>query len=89
MPNQSVFARRRSAARGVSERLSDGFNMVKVWRGRTLTTTCETWTHQLGWELRLLIDGQELRMARVVRSDAEMANTIAEWRTAMTALGWG
>ena len=82
MPNHSVFARRRSASRGtVSKRQSDGFNMVKPWRGRTLTATCETWTHQLGWELRLLIDGQDLQMARVVRSAPEMVTTLATWRT--------
>ena len=80
----------RSPTRGtLPERLPDGFNLVKAWGSRTLTAACETWRHHLGWELRLVIDGQGLLMSRVVRSAPEMAATIEEWHTMMTDLGWG
>jgi hypothetical protein len=85
----SILARRRRAShRTVPERGPDGFNLVKGLGARTLTATCERWTHQLGWELRLLIDGQDLHMVRVVRSAHEMATTIDEWRTDMAEFGW-
>ena len=80
----------RSASLGtLPERLPDGFNLVKGWGSRTLTAASETWRHPLGWELRLVIDGQGLLMSRVVRSAPEMATTLEEWRTLMTELGWG
>ena len=85
----SVLAGGRSASRRtVPERAADGFNMVKALGCRTLTATCETWTHQLGWELRLVIDGHDLQTARVVRSADEMGTTIDEWRTDMAEFGW-
>ena len=89
MPNDSVFDRRSSASRGtVPARIADAFNMVKAWHGRTLTATCEVWAHEFGWKLRLLIDGQDLQMTRVVRSPVEMLTTIDEWRTDMAEFGW-
>ena len=89
MPNDPVFDRRASASDGtVPERVSDGFNMVKAWHGRTLTATCEMWTHELGWKLRLLIDGHDLQMTRVVRSSVEMLTTVDEWRADMAEFGW-
>jgi len=85
----SVLAVARSASpEAVAVRIADGFNMVKALGWRTLTATCETWTHQLGWELRLVIDGHDLHTACVVRSAAEMVTTIDEWRTDMAEFGW-
>ena len=89
MLTHSVLAEDDSASRGtVPERIADGFNMVKGFGARTLTATCETWTHQLGWKLQLLIDGHDLHMTRVVRSVGEMVTTIDEWRTDMAEFGW-
>ena len=85
----SVLAGLHSASSGtVPERVSDGFSMFKGVGARTLTATCERRTHQLGWELRLLIDGHNLHMVRVVRSAHEMLTTIDEWRTDMAEFGW-
>jgi hypothetical protein len=44
-----------------------------------LTAGCEVWAHQMGWELRLQIDGQGLLMSSVVRSGAEMIAKVEEW----------
>ena len=70
------------------ERVPDAFNLVKEWGARTLTATCETWTHPLGWELRLLIDGLDLHVGHVVRSSDELATTVDALRTEMVEFGW-
>jgi hypothetical protein len=42
---------------GDPERLSDAFKLTKQKGDRTVTAVCEVWSHQLGWELKLMIDG--------------------------------
>jgi hypothetical protein len=67
---------------------------VETVNRRPLTSVCETWTHPLGWELQLLIDGHALQMSSVirsvgtVRSAGAMIQTIEEWRCAMLEKGW-
>ena len=70
------------------ERLPDAWTLTKPNGARTLTATCELWTHLLGWEIRLLIDGRGLQMSGVVKTAPEMVVTVEEWRTAMTESGW-
>jgi hypothetical protein len=48
---------------------------------------CEVYSHQFGWELRLVI-GNELLQSRVVRTEPEMKSTAIEWREAMQAKDW-
>lgn len=46
-------------------------------------------THQLGWELRLLIGAQEeVVQTRVCRSQEEVLSTGEEWKGAMGEKGW-
>jgi hypothetical protein len=73
---------------GPPERFRDAFNLTKQKNGRTLTAVCELWSHEFGWELRLMIDGHGLQMSSVVRSDAEMVATVDQWRAAMLEKGW-
>jgi hypothetical protein len=49
--------------------------------------TCELFSHQFGWELRLVV-GNELLQSRVVRSEPELHATAIEWREAMRAKSW-
>ena len=51
----------RESWNGDPERLPDGFTLAKTKGDRTLTGTCQVWTHQFGWELRWVIDGHGLR----------------------------
>jgi hypothetical protein len=53
-----------------------------------LSAVCEVWTHPLGWELRLMIDGHGMQMTSVVRSAAEMLEALEKWRAAMLEKGW-
>ena len=57
---------------GPPERLPGGFAVIQRKGDRTFIAVCETWTHFLGWELRLDIDGRGLQMSTVVRSAADM-----------------
>jgi hypothetical protein len=56
-------------------------------RKRGATATCVTWSHSLGWELKLLIAGQ-LRQSRVCRTGDEMLETQEQWRAALMKKGW-
>jgi hypothetical protein len=49
---------------------------------------CEVWSHEFGWELRLMTDGHGLQMSSVARSASEMNETADQWRTTMLAEGW-
>ena len=53
-----------------------------------LTAVCEVWTHEMGWELRLQVDGQGLLMSSLTRSGAEMLTRVEEWHRAMLEKGW-
>ena len=48
----------------------------------------EVWTHEMGWELRLQVDGEGLLMSSVTRSGAEMLARVEEWHRAMLEKGW-
>jgi hypothetical protein len=48
---------RREFWNGDPERLPDGFKVTKPKGDHVLTAVCEVWTHQMGWELRLQVDG--------------------------------
>jgi hypothetical protein len=71
------------------ERLPDGFRMTKPKGDHTLTASCEVWTNPVGLELRLMIDGHSTQIASVVRSAAEMHDTLEQRRAAMLEKGWG
>jgi hypothetical protein len=65
------------------ERLSPVWTLHK---GRK-TAHCDVWSHQFGWELRLLVS-QELMPSQVVRSPKELAEVQEQWRVAMGEKGW-
>jgi hypothetical protein len=73
---------------GAPERLRDAFTMTKSKHGRLLTAVCEVWSHEFGWELKLMIEGYGLQMSSVVRSAPEMMTTIDESQAAMSEKGW-
>jgi hypothetical protein len=73
---------------GDPERLPDAFRMTKQKGEQTLVATCEKWSHPFGFELRLVIDADGLRMSAVVRSAEEMLATIDKWKAGLLELGW-
>ena len=70
-----------------AERLPDAWRMTKVQDDHILTAVCEVWAVELGWDLRLQIDGRGLQMAALCRSSREMVDRAEEWR-AMLEKGW-
>ena len=44
-------------------------------------------SHELGWELRLEIDG-DLQRSAVCRSQDEILDTMEQWKAAMIEKGW-
>lgn len=69
-------------------RLGEGWRLRKVVCGHARQAVCELWSHQLGWELRLVIDGGDLRRSQVVRSNDEILTMTEEWKSAMVGRGW-
>jgi hypothetical protein len=70
------------------ERLPDAWRMTKVKGDRTMTAVCEVWAVELGWDLRLMIDGHGVQMSSLCRSGREMVDRSDEWKAAMIEKGW-
>ena len=68
--------------------LGEGWRLRKAVCGHPRQVVCELWSHQLGWELRLVIDGGDLRRSQVVRSNDEILSLTEHWKTAMVGRGW-
>jgi hypothetical protein len=45
-------------------------------------------THERGWELRLVVDGNDLRNSRLLPADDDVLSVVEEWKTAMVERGW-
>ena len=61
-----------------------------VWtlsKGRT-SAVCTAWSHQFGFELRLVIAGDELPRTQVVTNHEDLVRLQEEWRAALEAKGW-
>lgn len=67
---------------------SIGWRLQKHVGEREREAVCELWTHQLGWELRLVVDGGEFQRSQVARSIREMLDVVDHWKEAMTGKGW-
>ena len=70
-----------------AERLPDAWRMTKVQDDHILTAICEVWAVEMGWDVRLQIEGRGLQMAAFCRSSREMVDRAEEWR-AMLEKGW-
>jgi len=69
------------------ERLADAWRLTEVKNGQTLVAVCEVWAVELGWELRLFVEGSMIQCS-LARSGREMVDRAEEWRVAMTEKGW-
>ena len=49
--------------------------------------TCDVWSHQFGFELRLTVS-RELVQSEVCRTQEAMIETQERWRAALEAKGW-
>ena len=69
-------------------RLDEGWRLRKAVCGHPRQAVCELWSHPLGWELRLVVDGGDLRRSQVVRLNDEILAVTEQWKTAMVERGW-
>jgi hypothetical protein len=50
---------------------------------------CMLWTHQFGWELRLVVGSHlEVQQTQVCRTQDEVLDTSEQWKVAMVEKGW-
>ena len=49
---------------------------------------CELKAHELGWELFLVVDANDLRRSQVCRSSDELLTTSETWKAALVDRGW-
>jgi hypothetical protein len=64
------------------------WRLHKAGCGHYRQAVCELWTHERGWELRLVVDGSDLRKSHVPHSSDEILNVTEEWKAAMVSRGW-
>ena len=63
------------------------FRVRKSRGGHSLEAVGELWTHQLGWEVRLVIAG-ELHRSEVCRSQDDVLTAGEQWKAALVDKGW-
>lgn len=52
------------------------------------TAACTVWSNQFGFELRLVITGDDMPRTQVVRTQEDLIRVQEEWRAALEARGW-
>ena len=67
--------------------LGDLFRVRKARSDDTLSAVCKLWTHALGWEVRLEING-DLQRSEVLRSQDDVLTAGEMWKAAMIEKGW-
>jgi hypothetical protein len=67
-----------------AEQLSPAWTLRKGQR----SAACTVWSHEFGFELRLVVSGDPLPRTEVCRSHEDLITKQEEWRAAYTAKGW-
>lgn len=72
---------------GDAKALGDCFRLHKESCGRSVQAICQLWSHEFGWELRLVIEGAVNR-TQVCRAQSEVFDTFEHWKRGMLDKGW-
>ncbi len=67
-----------------AEQLSLAWTLQRAGR----SAACTIWSHQFGFELRLIISGDPLPRTQVCTSQPDMLTLLDDWRAALEAKGW-
>jgi hypothetical protein len=67
-----------------AEQLSPAWTLTKGRR----TAACAIWSHQFGFELRLVVDGDPLPRTQVCTTQEDLIALQEQWRSALTEKGW-
>ena len=73
----------RQAWTGKPKELGDMFVLKKGWT----CARCRLLTHALGWELRLLVAGEQVE-SKACRDQEDVFSTREQWKAAMLQKGW-
>lgn len=57
-------------------------------RKGTKTAACTVWSHQFGFELRLVVAGDALPRTQVCTTHEDLVALQEQWRKALEAKGW-
>ena len=78
---------RREHWNGQPTNLGDLFRVSRTRGDKQLQAVCQLWTHNLGWEVRLEING-DLQRSEVFRSQDDVLIAGETWKAAMVEKGW-
>lgn len=67
-----------------AEQLSPAWTLTK---GRKIAV-CTVWSHQFGFELRLVLSGDSLPRTQVCTTHEDLIALQEEWRAALEGVGW-
>jgi hypothetical protein len=64
--------------------------LLGVWtlKNDRRVSNCEVWSHECGYELRLMIDGSDFPRTQVCRTIEEIVTYQESWRQALEQQGW-
>jgi hypothetical protein len=68
--------------------LGEAWRLRKPGCGGVREARCELRAHELGWELFLVVDTNDLRRSQVCRSSDELLTTSETWKAALVDRGW-
>ena len=67
--------------------LGDLFRVGRMRGEKPLAAVCKLWTHHLGWEVRLEVNG-DLQRSEVFRSQDDVLTAGEHWRAGLIDKGW-
>jgi hypothetical protein len=74
--------------RAVGNTPGERWRLHKAGCGHHRQAVCELRRHALGFELRLIVDGSDLRNSRLLPEGYDVLSVVEEWKAAMVERGW-
>ena len=84
----SNASQHRPGWRAVGNTPGERWRLHKAGCGHHRQAVCELRTHERGWELRLVVDGSDLRKSRLLPAGDDVLSVVEEWKTEMVERGW-
>ena len=84
----SDASQQRPGWRAAGNTLGERWRLHKAGCGHNRQAVCELRSHALGFELRLVVDGSDLRNSRLLPAGDDVVSVVEEWKTAMVERGW-
>ena len=82
-----IVTPQREHSNGQTTYVGDLFRVSRMRGDKPLAAICTLWTHHLGWEVRLEING-DLQRSEVFRSQDDVLTAGEKWKAALVEKGW-